>query len=61
MWTGSVLISAPVGDFNGALTCMIQSVAQDFGLGLRDGLYRKWLAVKQFLRPMSVAQRFLPP
>jgi len=56
-----VLISAPVGDFNGALTCMIQSVAQDFGLGLRDGLYRKWLAAKQFLRLMSVAQRFLPP
>jgi hypothetical protein len=40
---------------------MIQSVAQDFGLGLRDGLYRNWLAVKQFLRLMSVAQRFLPP
>jgi hypothetical protein len=38
MWTGSVLISAPVGNFNGALTCMIQSVAQDFGLRLRDGL-----------------------
>jgi len=38
MWTGSVLLSAPVGNFNGALTCMIQSVAQDFGLRLRDGL-----------------------
>jgi len=44
-----------------SLTRIIQSVAQDFGLGLRDGLYRKWLAVKQFLRLMSVAQRFLPP
>jgi hypothetical protein len=32
-----------------------------FRLGLRDRLYRKWLAVKQFLRLMSVAQKFLPP